>query len=180
MPKARDEKILSDDGKIKVMQVEVGQRGETKLAEYKIPSNAKVFQEAVLSASDKPPAEGEESELDRFYRYHVASADRYARAAVYVSLAQASTYITVGKDRINLMDFPLDRFTKAYNGMLGSIDAKMLVLGDDSAAREKAEDNVGFGPWKVAAGKHLATTDDKGNTLTPKVKMLEDGKLALV
>src|SRR5687768_4874147 len=127
MPKARKEKIVSDDGQNKVIEVEVGQPdGSTKTARYSVPSNPKVWQEIVLSLSDKPEADGKESPLAEAYRLFVSAIDKRERQAVYEAAQQESTFITVGKERKNIMEFPLKNLVLAINGIRAQVETRTM------------------------------------------------------
>src|SRR5882672_11746493 len=120
MPKAKVDRVLSDDGTKKVVEVEVGERGKTKVAQYEVPSNPNVWQRTIAALTDTPGKDSDgnetESPLAYAYRMYVTSVDRAARAAVYTPLAQESTVITVGKEKVDLMTFPLKRLVRAFNG----------------------------------------------------------------
>lgn len=153
MPRARKETTVSDDGTWRTVEVEVGERGATKTATYQVPSNPMKFQELVLAATmDKRKSDdGKElqSLLEELYDLHVNAVDRRARSSVYVSIAQESTYITVDKERIDILTFNLKKLVKGINGMVAAVDARIPEgAGDD--ARTAAEKAVGFGPWGTA------------------------------
>jgi hypothetical protein len=195
MPKARVERILSDDGTNKVVEVEVGERKKTKIAQYTVPSNASVWQSLVASLTDKPAKEGEESPLAYAYRMFVTSVDRTARMAVYESLAQESTVITVGKEKVDIMTFPVKRLVRAYNGNRERVMSNIFALApkafdkDDGVidqaaydtAEKTAERSLGFGPWRTAA-KNLTEgyEDDNGARVAPVAKFTADGMLELL
>jgi hypothetical protein len=195
MPKARVERILSDDGTNKVVEVEVGERKKTKIAQYTVPSNAVVWQKLVASLTDTPVKEGEESPLAYAYRMFVISVDRAARAAVYESLAQESTVITVGKEKVDIMTFPVKRLVRAYNGNRERVMSNIFALApkafdkDDrvidqaayDTAEKTAERSLGFGPWRTAA-KNLTEgyEDDNGARVAPVAKFTADGMLELL
>lgn len=172
MPKAKVERIISDDGVSKTVEVEVGERNVTKVARYTVPSTAKAAQEFVLNLTDTPddgatyvsifgePDEEAtrarikaESPLSLFYRLYVSSVDRKARADIYESLAAESTTITVGKEKVNILEFPLKRMLMAINGIRSQVDVRTMAGGDTPEARIAAEKSVGFGPWRTAARK---------------------------
>jgi hypothetical protein len=168
MPKAKVERIISDDGTTKTVEVEVGERGTVKPARYAIPSNAQRWQEVVLSLSDKTDGgqyakslfgedqkDSGESPLALAYRLFVSAVDKYARAAVYESIAQESTIITVGKEKVDILTFPIQRLVKAINGMRSQVDIRAMAGGDSEDARAAAERSVGYGPWRTAARKLL-------------------------
>lgn len=150
MPKARVERVLSDDGNVKTVEVEVGERGVTKTATYSVPSTAAKWQEVILGLSDKA-VDGSESPLSEAYRLFCSAVDKRARAAVYESLAQESTFITVGKEKVDIMTFPVPRLVKAINGMRSQIEVRAMAGGGSPEATEAAERSVGFGPWRTAA-----------------------------
>jgi hypothetical protein len=187
MPKARVEKVLSDDGTNKHIQVEVGERGVTKTAEYVVPSDPMKFQEMVLGLKDTPDATFErdvlkdegredkkESPLAFVYRMYVTAVDRTARAAVYESIAADSTTITVGKTKIDIKTFPPAKLVKAINEYESQVklraDALASAMSADEAL-EAAEKSIGFGPWKTAKRKLV---EEK------KATEAQDGTLSLV
>ncbi len=195
MPKARVERVLSDDGTNKVVEVEVGERKKTKIAQYTVPSSAKVWQNLVSTLVDTPAKEGEESPLAYAYRMFVTSVDRAARAAVYESLAQESTVITVGKEKVDIMTFSVKRLVRAYNGNRERVMSNIFAIApkafdkDDlvidkaayDAAEKIAEKSLGFGPWRTAA-KNLTEgyEDDNGVKVAPVARFTTDGMLELI
>src|SRR5438876_3496841 len=171
MPKARVERILADDGKMQTVEIEAAAGGEEKgvtTTQYERPTLA-YFKEYVLNLSDTDTRKAEdgtdtgETWAKWGHRVFTASLDRMARASVYESIAAESTLISVGKERVDIMTFPLAKLVKAINGLRGTIEARLLPLigkldeVKDAAAiaeaRKSQEDAVGFGPWRVAARK---------------------------
>ena len=170
MPRARVEKVISDNGITKTVEVEVGERDIKKYARYSVPSTAKATQELVLNLSDSPDGgtfgkslfgsdwytrDGKdvydgETPLAMLHRLFVASVDKLARAAVYESLAQESTFISVAGERVDIMEFPLARLIRGINRMRGEVEDRAELPGMD---REKVEKSIGFGPWRTAAKK---------------------------
>lgn len=161
MPKARESKELSNDGVNMTIEVEVGERGQTKTTSYTIPATADRFMEYILGLDGTAKhidAKGEatdETEKEYAYRMFTTSVERAAKAAVYQSLAQESTFITVGKQRIDILSFPVVKLVKAHNEYLGNIEMRAGALEASGMtaenALEAAEKSVGFGPWKTAA-----------------------------
>lgn len=159
MPKARSAKVISDDGQFQTVQREVGERGKTKLAEFTRPTLA-FFREFILNLSDTPEKDGAESPLATAWRHYVASLERKACADVYESLAAESTVITTGKEKVDIMEFPLRRLLKGINGARAVRDSRLEALGVEDATdpvyadQVKAVDRaIGYGPWRVAARK---------------------------
>ena len=181
MPKARVEKIVSDDGQVKVVEVEVGQPDKTtKTARYEIPSNASVFQKMVASLTDVA-ADGKESDLQRAYRLYVASIDRNERAKMYEQAQQESTFITVGKERVNIMEFPLKRLVKGINGMRSTRDVRLATIPnfdslsetEKEATEASVDRGIGFGPWATAARKLVEDGKARENDATGILEMVE-------
>ena len=201
MPKAKVERVLSDDGTNKTVEVEVGERGKTKVARYVIPSNPKVFQEMILGLSDTPDEGkfekgllGEDREwqgaspLTYAYQLFITSVDKTARSMVYESLAQESTEVTIGKEKIDLMSIPLTRLVRSINRAREEYadaieNLKTTVLWKDKPAEDIAKaagKNVGIGPWNTAARKLVeGYTNDDGHAVAPQAKEV-DGKLVLL
>jgi hypothetical protein len=161
MPKERVEQVVkAENGLFEHVTVEVGERGVTKTAQYDRPTYEH-FVDYINGLSDKAETDGEESPRQEAYRLFIASLDRRARAAVYQSLAAESTFITVGKERIDVMTFPVAKLVKTINGMRASRDMRLMAIGVDestpAAQREAAEatvdKSIGFGPWRTAAKK---------------------------
>lgn len=158
MPKARIEKEISNDGTTRTVEVEVGERGVTKTAQYSVPANMAKFQEFVLNATISAK-DGDESDLARIYRLYVTAVDRAARASVYESLAQESTEISVpGVGKVDLLTLPLKNLLKGINGARGTRDLRLMAAGvtdvNDASKVDiiKAVDKgLGFGPWRTAA-----------------------------
>lgn len=175
MPKAKVEVVTPIDANTEHVTVEVGERGVNKLAEYDRPTVG-YFQSFVASLTDVAPKEGEESPLKEAWRLYVTSLDRRARAAVYESIAAESTEITVGKEKVDIMTFPLPRLIKAINGTRGRRDAQFLAMGidDPSTATEDqvktVDRSIGFGPWRTAANKLV---EDKKAVENATTGMLE-------
>jgi hypothetical protein len=176
MPKARVERVLSDDGTTRSVEVEVGERGVTKVAQYSVPSNASKFQELVLGLTldTRKDANGKEieSSLEEAYRLFVMAVDRRARAEVYESLAQESTMISVGKERVDIMTFPIARLVKGINGMRSQVDLRTMAGGDTEDARTAAERSIGFGPWRTAARKLADEKKAKENEATGMLELV--------
>lgn len=199
MPKAKVERVLNDDGTTKTVEVEVGERGVTKTARYSVPSSASVFQDLILGmknepdagvfiasvSGDEPNADETETPLAFAYRMYVTSIDRRARAAVYESIAAESTLITVGKDKVDIMGFPLLKLIKAANGFMAQVDVRTMAGApgaDEStpegraklqSAREAAEKSIGFGPWRTAI-KHLTEGYEKDGARVAPVARMDD------
>ena len=169
MPKTKVERIVSDDGVTRTIEVEVSERGVTKTARYEVPSTPEAWQDFVLSLDDdtRKNAEGEDTgETMRAwgYRMWVSSIDRVARGTVYKSVAAESTTIIVGGEKRDVLDFALPKLVKAINGYRTLVDMRVSA-GSDQATAEKA---VSYGPWKVAARKLVeqGKARDVDNVLT--------------
>lgn len=171
MPKQRNETLVKEENGFKTMRVEVGERGEKKHADYVIPSDAVKFQEWVLSLSNKPEKEGAESPLALVYRRYVTAECNAARSAVYESIASESTKITVGSNKIDLMDFAPVKFVRGYNGMVASVEVR-TAIDDSEEGIKNAERAVGFGPWKAAAKKFLEAGTVRINDATKVMEVV--------
>lgn len=183
MPKAKVETEISRENGYRKVKVEVGERGTTKEAIYSAIYDYGKLQELVLEASAEPKSANQlldlffgpnpdrketEDSAQNFLLWLVNSTiDRKARADVYESLAQESTLITAGDEKVDIMTFPLARLIRGINGMRGQLDTRMLpvemaadkeqdpekkakILAEGRADAEKA---IRFGPWKTAAKK---------------------------
>lgn len=202
MPKAKVETELSREGGYRKVKVEVGERGATKEAIYSAIYDFSKLQELVMDASadpgsanplltlffgENPDRKESEDSAQSFLLWCVnTTVDRKARADVYESLAQESTMITAGDEKVDIMTFPLARLIRGINGMRAQLDTRMItaeMLADkesDPAAKAKiladartdAEKAIRFGPWKTAAKKLVSATetDDKGNKLPVRAK----------
>lgn len=152
MPKAKVEKVTPVDANFEKVEVEVGERGTTKIAEFTRPTFS-FFKEYILSLSDTPDGDSKESPHAEAYRLFIGALDRRARMSVYESIAAESTMISVGKDKIDILSFPLGRLVGAVNGMRTQVSVRSMAGGDTEEARAAAERSVGYGPWRVAARK---------------------------
>lgn len=200
MPKAKVETEISNQNGWRKVKVEVGERGVTKEAIYTCFSLYPTFLSTVTDASKEPGSAKElvavlfddttsqttESAQDFLMRLMNVSIDRKARADVYESLAQESTLITAGDEKVDIMTFPLPRLIRGINGMRAQLDTRMItaeMLADKESnpeakakiladARADAEKAIRFGPWKTAAKKLCSSdeTDANGNKLPVRAK----------
>src|SRR5882724_11914113 len=186
MPKPRTETTISDNGQVRVVEIETATGGEEKgsaKTRYSVPSNAKVAQEMILGLSDVPDGgafersifgadfrtntdgswkDSGESPLALFYRAWCNIVDKMARAAMYESVAAQSTFITVGKTRVDVMTFPVKNIVRGVNGARALVETK--TRGDTSQdARDAAEKSVGYGPWRQAALRLIESGKAKEN-----------------
>lgn len=186
MPKARTEREISNDGVVKVIEIETAAGGgtkDTKTMRYTVPASGKAFRDLVGGLSESPDGgvfvksvfgpdreSQDESPLDTVYRYYVASIDRSVRAAAYESLAAESTMISVGKERLDIMTFPVRKLVQAINGMRAQ---KSIRMGADSSEEmeKTVERGLGFGPWKTAARKLAEGYENAdGNKVAPQAQ----------
>lgn len=180
MPKGRTENVVTDDGKIQHVKIELKQRGETKTAEYDRPTRqyfgdyiAGLGKEPVTVEVEDGPNKGE-SWYDWAHRMFTSALDKAARAGVYESLAQESTFITLpGGVRKDVMEFPLAKLVTAINGMRGTREVRLLAAGieDDEAPEsvaevKKIEAGMGYGPWRTAGSKLVKEGKAKENDAT--------------
>ena len=172
MPKPKKQEVLSDDGSVKTIEVEVSMGDVTKKTTYTVPSNPAKFQELVLNASADKAENEKESPLDYIYRMYVSAVDKAARADIYEAATQESTFITVGKDRVNIMDFPVNRLVQGINGMRAQRSLRMSVLGEGPEAEKAADRAVGFGPWRTAAKKLVEDGKAKENDSTGLLELV--------
>lgn len=171
MPKAKQEKVLTEKDGWKNVSVDVGQPdGTSKPAVYTCFSVGeqaalgwKALTAMVQGASADPGSAkalfttlyGRESEDDTeteqglILRYVNSSIDRTARQAAYEAAAQESTFITAGDEKADIMTFPLPRLIRGINGYRAQLDTRML-------------------PVEMLA--------DKENDVTKKAKILSDGR----
>ena len=190
MPRPKAEREVSNDGTLKVIEIETSGGPEAKepvTTFYTIPTNAEKYIEMALNASDKPdggafakavfgPARKDqgESPRDLLYRAWVFFVDKTARQMVYEAAANKSTYITIGGERYNVMDFPLEKIVHAVNRKREDRADTLATLakqgGDPEDNTKVADRTVGYGPWQAAAARLV----DQG-----KAKEV-DGKLELV
>lgn len=171
MPKAKVERVISDQGGWKTIEVDVTERNATKTARYVIPSSPADFFSLVsghegltikqlmdqlfganVDERGKDLHATEETPLAFLHRMFVNAVDRKARADVYESLAQESTVITVAGERMDIMELPLIRQVRGVNGMRQRVDTGMY-------------------PAEVAAGK---ASDE-----AQKTKILEEARAAV-
>lgn len=202
MPKAKVETVIATSGGWQQTKVEVGERGQTKEAYYNIPVEYEKFQEMVLNASDKAGSataalvhlfgvdderrETDETEQALILRLFNSAVDRKARADVYESLAQESTFISAGDEKVDIMTFPLARLIRGINGMRTQVDTRMIpaeLLADKESdagkkakiladARLEAEKAVRFGPWKTAAKKLVAESKARENAASGMLEVV--------
>lgn len=215
MPKAREEKVtVSADGRIATVETSIGERGTTKELSYKVPATAASFQEMVatlktekdggafikLLLGDEYGLDENETPLDFAYRMFRGAIDRVAKASVYESIAAESTFITVGKDRKNLLDLPVSKLIVAINGNIGHREMKLtLVNAPEQSAIDAEQDpatkaalvaqraqqekevdrSMGFGPWRATAKKLVEGYEkEDGVKVPPQAKWNADGTLA--
>lgn len=196
MPRTRNENIVSETPEYQTVEVEVTERDAKKLTRYTRPTEA--YFGAFLKSLSNDPKDGpafmeatfgpkddgkypEESPLDIVRRLYVSSLDAKARRDVYVQLASESTVITVGKERIDVMTFPLKRLVKAINGYRAQREVRAAALAgnatEDSAeyatALEAAEKSIGFGPWRTATRKLVEGGKARENEATGLLEMVE-------
>lgn len=153
MARERKEEVLSDDGVLRTVRLEVGERNETKFAVYQVPSTPAAFQDFILNLS-ADASDGAESPLALAYRRYVSAVVNAARAEVYESIAQESTEINVGKNKVDLMSLPLVKVVKAYNGMLSERELRTINIPEsDEEAIKAVEKSMRFGPWRTAVRK---------------------------
>lgn len=177
MPRAKTEKIVSDGAEFQTVEIEVGERGTTKTAQYVRPVTAAVLLDMLMGHGDEVadyaaffPGTDQKNETETVSefvrRMFVSALDKKARADVYESLAQESTFITVGKERVNVMNYKLPKLVVAINGMRSQVEVRDAAGTDES--RKAAEKSVGYGPWKTAARKLCeGYTDDNGVAVKP-------------
>lgn len=184
MPKARPETIVSDDGYLKTVDAETAAGGgtkETTTVRYSVPSTPQAFQKMVADALDEKDGgafiqsllgsdvkdEGE-TPLAWMHRMFSSAVEKSAKQRAYEAVAARSTFITLGKERINIMErFTPAQLVEGINGMRAD-RARRLLLGADEATVERS---IGFGPWRTA-GEMLC---EQG-----KAREGSDGKLELV
>lgn len=196
MPKAKVERVISNDGTTKVIEVDVTERETTKVARYSLPASPKVFQDMVLSASDSDSAKklldysfGEEvdedgkdahatteSSLGFLWRAFCTFVDRQARASVYESLAQESTMISTPEGRIDIMSFldhknGLTVLVRGINGYRAQVDARMLPAQALALASPSQSDEI-----LASARKEAEKAVRYGPWRTAARKLVEDGK----
>lgn len=171
MPKAKVEKVTPDGAGWERVTVDVGQPdGTTKAAVYRRPDASTLETLLVAGGSDKvdlaqyfpdysgdPSTETVKEFVTRMFR---VALDKKARQDAYEAAQAESTFVTVGKERKNVMDISVPKFIATFNGLRGAIMGRALLVsgGDgepDAEAIASAEKSVGFGPWKVAARKHV-------------------------
>src|SRR5262245_21764169 len=129
MPKPKAETVLAKTDKWTTVEIETAAGGEDKgttKTQYSRPT-LDVMRELLLDDSKlditvfypqyKNKAEDTETVSQFIHRLFLTALDRKARADAYESLAQESTYITVGTEKANIMDFPLIRLVRGINGM---------------------------------------------------------------
>jgi len=162
MPRAKIERVVSDDGVTQTVEIEFKERDETKTTQYQRPSSDAKWQETVLTLTG--------GALTDAYRRWCVMLDREARAAAYESLAQESTMVTVGKEKVDIMEFPLARLVKGINGFRSQREVRLETAGVVDPDAPEAEDLVkaidrglGFGPWRVAARKLVEMGKAKEN-----------------
>ena len=181
MPKARVERVLSDDGVTKNVEVEIEDRDVTRKTTYNVPSNAGQFQELMIALTEVEDGGAfaksvlgadyqnqKETPLAFAYRMWVTSVDRTAKQKIRESVAAESTFISDGASRTDLMDMlgkpnGLKRLIFAINDIRGLVQGRIFAMTstvDDSTddgkkkvmeATETAEKAVKYGPWKAAA-----------------------------
>jgi hypothetical protein len=160
MPKARVEREVSNDGNVKVIEIETAAGGEDKgtvTARYTVPATPEAFQNAVMEASSKPDGgaffeavygrksstpDKLPSPLAFMYQHYINSVDKAVRTSVYESIQQESTEISVGagKPKFDLMTVAADKLVIGINGMRGKRASDLMVLGiTDPDVEEHAE-----------------------------------------
>lgn len=188
MPKAKIERVISDDGVMRTVEVDVTERDKTKVAKYSIPSSAKAFSDMVTGLTDtldggafyratfhEDPSDTDESPLALAYRLWCVAIDRKARADVYESIAAESTLISVGKEKIDVLTLPLAKLVKAINGMRAQVELRAATGGDTPEARASAEKSVGYGPWRVATRKLIEEGKVRENEATGTLELVSAG-----
>ena len=173
MPRAKVEKVLSVENGMEVVEVEVaaggGEKDAKKILQYKRPTAAVIdsfvnglmndspaldtFTSLFGTGEDAPKAGKEETNRALLHRIVNNSLDKMLRAAAYESIAAESTEISIGKEKVDVLGFPLRKLVQGINGMLANVNLRASTGGDTEEARKSAEKSVGFGPWKTAARK---------------------------
>lgn len=171
MPKAREEKEISNDGRNRTVTAEVGQPeaagGGTKTAQWTVPVSPKVFQEMILDLKDDadggafvksvlgPKEDSDESPLAFAHRMYCSAVAGLAKSRVYQQVAAESTTINVGGNKIDILSYPPKNLVHAINGMRSTITARAMDSeGNVNMDLVKvAEDGAGYGPWRNAAKK---------------------------
>lgn len=180
MPKAAESTVKDLGNGWEEVTSQVGQPdGTSKPATYRRP-NLTVLTEMLVDGDKKyvpsvffPGSDDKKSDetISQFiHRMFLNAIDRSAKQAAYVQAAQESTFITVGRERKNILDFPIENIVMAINGMRSQVSTRTMMAGGGADALEAAEKSVGYGPWKTAARKLVEAGKAKENTAS---KMLE-------
>jgi len=199
MPKAKIERVVREEDGFQVVEVDVAGGGETKATKtvtMRRPTAQKLTElVTVLGNEKKVPLTtfflgsdyegkdtGEETMSQFLARMVGVAIDKRIRADAYESVAQESTTITVGKDKIDLMSFKLKGLLRAINGARGVRAERMAAVGiedpDSTELTQEQQDKVktgdrglGYGPYKTAA-KNLVEgyVNDKGEKVPPQAR----------
>lgn len=177
MPKATPGKIVETVNGMETVEMETARGGEDK-GKVTIRFTRPVlshFKDFVASLSDEKPYKAGESEteLQHAHRAYVTALERMARAAVYQSIAAESTVISVGREKINIMDFPLARLVKAINSTRNKRADDLAMLGIDDPEDPENEKQVSavdrkinYNQFETAARKLVADGKAKENEET--------------
>lgn len=189
MPRAKVENVVGTQDGLETVEVTVKERENVKTARFSRPTEElenKWFNvssnpaegPAFMTLLFGPKEDGEypkESPNAILRRLIVSAIDKKARADVYESLTAESTIITVGKDKVDILEqFKIGKIVQAVNGYRDQVDLRASVLAPDmdedspeyEAAVKSAEKSVGYGPWRTAGKRlveaKLAVENDEG------------------
>lgn len=185
MPRAKTENVLSTGPVFTTVEIEAAAGGEskgTKKAQYNRFTDMTAFATFLVDHGAEPldygtffpgteqKPEAGETVAQFLWRMVNTSLDRKTRADVYESIAAESTQITVGKNKVDILGFPLENLIVAINGMRSQV----MIRKMGGASQEDAEKSVGFGPWRTAAKKlvegYTKEVDGKESTVAPQAK----------
>jgi len=197
MPKARESRELSNDGRFAVVERDVKVRDKTVPTQYRKPVTFGAFADLVMGANSSKgfdyktyfpitdrAAEKEMSEQDVLLNLFNNSLDKWAGADVYESVSGESTIVTIAGERLDLMTVPVARLIKGYNGHKDQVDVRIdlqMAKGvDETTARMEAEKGVGFGPWRKVARNLTEGYEKDGKMVAPAAKLTADGTLVAI
>lgn len=138
MPKAAEATIKDLGNGWSEVTTLVGQPdGSKKPAVYKRPNTPQAlfdlwagggkYDPSTFYGGDARPSD--ESVESFIHRMFVTAIDRAAKQAAYEQAAQESTFITVGRERKNILDFPVKNIVTAINGMRTQVETRTMMAG---------------------------------------------------
>lgn len=113
-------KLVAEQGNLGTYEIDVKDGDKSVKARFDGCKSWQVFDVFVAGLSKKA-AEGEMSQMEDAFERYIYGMDLRARAAARESVAAESTVVTRGKQKIDIMDIPVERACAAINNAYADV-----------------------------------------------------------